>query len=175
MKNKYVLLLIALLWIFILGYILTKHQTLINTGKTIILKTEPVDPRDPFKGDYVVLRYDISTIQKPLTDGEKEELMKTSKIYAILKPKEHYWVLDRFSTKKPPLNETFIKGYVWGQKDDWMRIHYNIESYYVPEGKGKEIEQQLGNDIFVELAVNVKGEATIIRLLKGKEPYQFKE
>ena len=31
-------------------------------GQEILLKTAPVDPNDLFRGDYVNLRYDISTI-----------------------------------------------------------------------------------------------------------------
>ena len=53
---------IGVLWLVIIGgFIFSKQMTLL-TGKEVLLKTVPVDPRDLFRGDYVVLRYDISTI-----------------------------------------------------------------------------------------------------------------
>jgi uncharacterized membrane-anchored protein len=77
MKNKYLIWIVALLWVSVLVVIYTQHARIITTGKIITLKTEPIDPRDPFKGDNVKLLYDISTIQSPLTDAEKSELLKS--------------------------------------------------------------------------------------------------
>ena len=173
MKNKYLIWIIVLLWIATLGVIFTKHNAITVSGKTITLKTEPVDPRDPFKGDYVSLRYDISTIREPLTDAQKTELLKTRKIYAVLKPVEKYFALDHFTTIKPSLGTTYIQGWVWGQLSDFMVVQYNIESYYVPEGKGKEVESHQGKDLFVEVYVDEKGQASIKTLKLGDKPYTF--
>jgi uncharacterized membrane-anchored protein len=173
MKNKYLVWIIALIWIVVLAVVVTQHRAITLTGKTIILKTEPVDPRDPFKGDYVNLLYDISTIREPLTETQKTELLKTHKIYAVLKPVDQYYALDHFATQKPGLGIIYIQGWVWGEIRDFMRIQYNIESYYVPEGKGKEVEAHQGKDLFVEVYVDEKGLATIKTLMLGTKPYTF--
>jgi uncharacterized membrane-anchored protein len=173
MKNKYLIWIIVLLWVVVLVGINTWHKRILLTGKTITLKTEPIDPRDPFKGDYVNLLYDISNIQDPLTDEQKTELLRTHKIYAVLKPKDFYFVLDHFTTKRPSLGTTYIQGFVWGEIRELMRISYNIESFYVPEGKGKEVEKHQGKDLFVEVYVDEKGQATIKMLKIGDKPYPF--
>lgn len=174
MKNKYLLWIVALLWVLVLVTIYTQHQRIVTTGKIITLKTEPIDPRDPFKGDNVKLLYDISTIRGPLTEAEKTELLRTKKIFAVLKPVEHYWVLDYFTTKRP-WGKTYVQGWVWGEISEFMRVQYNIESFYVPEGRGKEVEAHQGNDLFVQVYVDEKGSASIKTLLLGTKPYIFEE
>ena len=48
-------ILIGLLWgAMIIGFITVKEFTL-QTGEVVTLKTVPVDPRDLFRGDYVIL------------------------------------------------------------------------------------------------------------------------
>lgn len=173
MKNKYLVGIIAILWVVVLVTIVTQHSRIVSTGKTVILKTEPIDPRDPFKGDSVNLLYDISTITEPMTETQKTELLKNNKIYAVLKPVEFYWVLDHFSTKKPADGTTYIQGFVWGEIRDFMRVQYNIENFYVPEGKGKEVETHQGKDLFVEVYLDEKGRASIKTLLLGQVPYKF--
>jgi uncharacterized membrane-anchored protein len=54
-----------------------------------------------------------------------------------------------------------------------MVVQYNIESYYVPEGKGKEVEAHQGKDLFVEVYVDEKGQASIKTLKLGDKPYTF--
>jgi uncharacterized membrane-anchored protein len=36
----------------------------IETGEKIMLRVEPVDPRDLFRGDYVSLSYEISSLDR---------------------------------------------------------------------------------------------------------------
>lgn len=46
------------------------RAAILRDGTEIVLKTEPVDPRDLMRGDYVRLGYtDISSIDKGLIEG----------------------------------------------------------------------------------------------------------
>ena len=38
------------------------RQALLRTGREIVLQVQPVDPRDLFRGDYVILGYGISPV-----------------------------------------------------------------------------------------------------------------
>jgi len=50
------------LWLIIIsGFVLTQQFTLL-TGKEVLLKTVPVDPRYFLRGDYVILNYEIAQI-----------------------------------------------------------------------------------------------------------------
>jgi hypothetical protein len=57
---------------------LVSHAWPIWTGETVYLRTRPVDPRDLFRGDYVVLAYDIDRViladpASPVTETAPEE------------------------------------------------------------------------------------------------------
>ena len=54
---------VALQLVFILGLVAYKEVTL-RFGTEVMLQTVPVDPRDLFRGDYVTLRYGISTLER---------------------------------------------------------------------------------------------------------------
>ena len=52
---------IALQVVFLLG-IVGYRETILTLGRTAVLQTVPVDPRDLFRGEFVVLRYEITTL-----------------------------------------------------------------------------------------------------------------
>ncbi|HIA16964.1 MAG TPA: hypothetical protein EYN72_09330, partial [Dehalococcoidia bacterium] len=52
---------IAVQIVFLLGLV-GYRESILSLGRTAVLETVPVDPRDLFKGEYVTLRYEISTI-----------------------------------------------------------------------------------------------------------------
>lgn len=90
--------------------------------------------------------------------------------------------------RNPPDDELYIKGKVKGIEHDWetdgegiidetdiekLTVEYGIESYFVPEGRGKEIESQqwTGRErVDVKVVVDKYGNAVIKSLLiDGKE------
>ncbi|HIE31672.1 MAG TPA: hypothetical protein EYP67_04720 [Methanosarcinales archaeon] len=61
MDKKRFLLLISVPAVVILIFLCINLYTL-HFGQEIVLKTDPIDPRDLFRGDYVTLSYEISRI-----------------------------------------------------------------------------------------------------------------
>ncbi len=47
--------------VFLLGLV-GYRESILTLGRTAVLQTVPVDPRDLFRGEYVVLRYEISVL-----------------------------------------------------------------------------------------------------------------
>ena len=43
------------------------------TGQTVLVQVEPVDPRDLFRGDYVILSYDFSRVSQQEIHGLSEQ------------------------------------------------------------------------------------------------------
>ena len=52
---------IAIQVVFLLGLV-GYRETILTLGRTAVLQTVPIDPRDLFKGEYVTLRYEIGTL-----------------------------------------------------------------------------------------------------------------
>jgi hypothetical protein len=53
-------LLLALVQTGFLGWMIVGRAAVLRDGREVLLKVEPVDPRDLLRGDYVILNYEIS-------------------------------------------------------------------------------------------------------------------
>ncbi|HSL23474.1 MAG TPA: GDYXXLXY domain-containing protein [Vicinamibacterales bacterium] len=118
----------------VLGVMLVGHAWPLWSGETVYLRVVPVDPRDLFRGDYVVLRYAANSLvrqtsgQTPDANTPSETVVafegdwprarsyRTSRmVYVTLEPRpgadgvpvEH--VAVKISTRKPS-SGTFLRG-----------------------------------------------------------------
>ena len=118
--RKLLIIFVVILQVILLAYMAGQRENVLRTGKTIYLRTVPVDPRDLFRGDYVRLQYEISNIEREkMQDGLKllsvsdSHKNKDKKVYAVLEVNddnvaEVVYVTD----KKPEKGKLFIRGRV---------------------------------------------------------------
>lgn len=71
MHKRIIVILIACLWVAVAAAFIFSKQIILKTGKTILLETLPVDPRDLLRGDYVVLSYKIGTLESDKIKKDK--------------------------------------------------------------------------------------------------------
>jgi uncharacterized membrane-anchored protein len=135
------------------------------TGETIRLRVQPVDPRDFFRGDYVILGYEFSRI--PLGTipglGSDHGQWKGRTVYLTLVPEADgiHWRQDAFRLDRPDSGK-FLRGTIVG----YDRVEYGIESYYVQEGRGKQYEQAVRQRrLAAEVVVSPDGRAALRRLI----------
>ena len=172
MTNRSKFLWIGVLWLVMIGgFILTKQFTLL-TGTEVLLKTVPVDQRDLFRGDYVILRYAISTIQlnsvQTDTPGGAPGFGRGQKVFVALKTENGYGIVSGVFSQNPP-GGLYLKGIIRDVRPDQIWVEYGIESYFVPEGKGKDIETRR-EGLSVKAAIDRSGNAIIKSLWRdGKE------
>lgn len=161
-KNKEYLKLgiIALLLLIILGgFLLYVSYPLLSTKK-VILATQPVDPFDIIRGQYMTIRYEIGTIQ--LINGSQVG----DEVYVTLL--EDATGISRYkssSLDKPSRDELFIRGKIISMSEDNMRLEYGIEQYFFQ--RNARIEAR---DMDVEVKLSNKGGSRISRLLKDGQP-----
>jgi uncharacterized membrane-anchored protein len=185
------LLLVVLQSAALIAMVGMKQHTL-NTGVPVLLETEPIDPRSLFSGDYVILNYKISSLDLNKLGNDKREFKSNETVYVTLKPGKPYWEPIGVGHEIPPAaaGNVVIKGTVdwvsnWNpetQKEEsgkFLRAHYGIENYFVPEGEGRDIERRVvdGVDqkIDVRVAVDAKGNAGIKAILvNGEMRYEEK-
>ena len=94
----------------------------------VLLRVEPVDPRDFFRGQYVELRYDVGAVSPQAPDG--------ATVYVPLHREGDVWTGDYATTARP--DATAVRGRV---RDG--RIELGIERYYVSESKARRYERAL--------------------------------
>ena len=67
----------------VLTYMAGHREYIRAYGNEVWLPTAPIDPRDPFRGDFVRLRYGINNAPAP-DDRTAEEVRKGEVVYAKL-------------------------------------------------------------------------------------------
>ncbi len=172
--------LVALVLSAVPGWMIYDRMQLLEGGREIVLKTEPIDPRDIFRGHYARLGYEISAI--PLTAMKAGERPKRGQsIYvAVRKGADGLWhfagVAFASWPGRVPEDVVLLKGrvrHVWRKE---IRVDYGIERYFAPRQRALRIErmgrgrrQPLG----VILRVSPRGKAAIAGLrIDGKTIYE---
>ncbi|ERI16317.1 MULTISPECIES: GDYXXLXY domain-containing protein [Brucella] len=170
----------ALLQTGILYAAIEKRASILRSGAEVTLQTEPFDPRDLMRGDYVVLGYEISSLARKDIGGTPSAGSRA--VYVAVKRDANG--IARFSRASfAPLSdlaadEVQIRGEAaYSISDDPqsnVRLNFGIERYYVPEGRGRAIEDsQRERRITAVVAVDPKG-APVIKALQedGRQLYQ---
>jgi len=153
----------------------TERVQILREGTEVVLQTRPVDPRDFLRGDYVALGYDIS--QLPAGSLAHQPAGERYPIVFVKLAPNSEGVYQAVSVHPASVAvtspEVLIRGrvqYTCGSGVrtfcDKLQIRYNLESYFVPEGEGKNLEQARNQKTLrVVAAVLPSGRAAIKRLL----------
>ena len=176
-------LVVALAQIGFLGWIIAGRAAVLRDGREITLKIEPIDPNDLLRGDYVSLFYEISRISvSDITNVPAEEYLGADHtLYVRLrKGSDGYWhplsaTFDAPLASAPGPEEADVKGAVGGGSDlgkgASLYPDYGIERFYLPEGEGMDIQQDMRVRAFeIRVALASDGTAQIKALLDGDKP-----
>ncbi len=126
------------IWVAVAGGLWAYHDYQLKNGEEIELKTVPVDPRDPLRGDYVILRYGISSIRRGSTDALGCSRPGQPVFVALERAGEEWAAAD--VACEPPAAGRFLRGRVRSSAANRLDVAYGIESFFVPEGEGKKYE-----------------------------------
>jgi len=154
---------------------------LLKIGREITMPVQPLDPRDLFRGDYVTLGYDISTLTKAKAPTAKlDGLLRGSTAFVTLTSQPGgEWSVSGVSEDFPaqvPASDVVLKGRVksaWARADGsekTLNVRYGIETYFVPEGTGRDLESKVReHKIEAIVAVGADGTAAIKGLVVDGE------
>ncbi len=166
------------------------RASILRSGTEVRLAVAPVDPRDLFRGDYVVLAYAIGTLDAK-TLGIGDDLKRGEEVFVSVRPAANGLaeaVAMSRSLPAPSAGVVVLKGTIsatraclpgaTGEPDCGLgalrgvRIAYGLESYFVPQFEGLAIERTERRRIEVVAAVAADGQSAIKRLLlDGKALY----
>jgi uncharacterized membrane-anchored protein len=155
--------------LLIIASVVGFKQYTVWTGETVRLAVAPVDPRDPFRGDYVTLTYDISRIDPDDLIGERYAY---DTVYVELR-EGHDGIWDAVAIhddRRREFEDTVLvkgKAEYLGGPDNLLNIEYGIEELFIPEGSGRDIPWD--RNVAVELKVDRFGNAVLRHLLVDGE------
>ena len=179
-------ILAALLLCGLILAMIVPRAAILRNGKEVRLEIVPVDPRDLFRGDYVVLSYRIGTVDQPKDTTNSPT--RGQKVFVTLRPDaNNKFRAIAISAEAPAVSgsDIVISGTVSspsacalneaGARDCKLanravEVRYGLESYFVPQGEGRKIETTDKARLEVVAAVASSGQAAIKRLLIDGKP-----
>lgn len=161
LKTKLLMILLVIgLQLVLIGAQIAKSEYILATGDLIKLELQPLDPRSLIQGDYVILSYSITPIEL------NENVKQNDKVQVILSPNEEgvykytgvYKHKGEFN-KEYRMTDTDVM--INARYNGWNGLIYGIESFFVPEGTGREVERN-ARYAYVKVASN--GDSILIEL-----------
>lgn len=142
----YWLIIVIVIMAASLGALVLQNERIVQDGEIVKLQTRPVDPRDWFRGDYVQLRYEISTIPTSLA-----EQFDDKKVYVSLAESEGKHIATGVYLSPP--EGLYVSGRARADHDS-VFVTYDFDKLFVPEGEGRELEKAVrAGDLLIDLRV----------------------
>jgi len=177
---------ILLFWLLVFAISIIPNERQVSAPDQyprVILKTRPVDPRDLLRGDYVILSYDFSQarfLSNESLNNQLELILKNhpsgTDVFVTLDVNPDGHAKTRDILLERPGDGLFLAGKVRGRK--WNKeLRFGIEKYFVPAGKGKELERARNADnLSAVIAIDPEtGKGLVVDLLVGEESVDFSE
>lgn len=162
--------------LILVGIILYKLIVL-GSGTEILLQIQPIDPRDPLRGDYATFSYSISN--QPFYDSSIN-IQNGDTVYVPLYKSGKYWISEGLVSKSKPERGVFIKGRVvvggssgqlsFDSRQGNLNISYGIEQYFIPEGKGRALNNFNG-EAYAKVAIDEEGNSVLKGIYLNDNPW----
>jgi uncharacterized membrane-anchored protein len=158
----------------VLAWMAGEREWIQRTGRVVLLRTAPIDPRDLFRGDFVRLDYEINHVTPPPSGppatGARRARDRHEVVYTRLLPAGEGLYEAGGTTTQRPTEGLFIRGRTeegWRFGAAGPIVKYGIEQFFVEQGQGKAIEDRRGTrnglqvPMEVEVALGGSGTAVI--------------
>lgn len=176
----------------ILGGMIVGHAWPLWTGRTVLLRVRPVDPRDLFRGEFVriglpagwlVVTEDAAkTVPgkiavRPLGRWQEyarlgwrdPERLRQSVVYVQLEPAAGGAEYQPVSISDTPVDDELnLRGRLrWVEPSGVVDIDYGLDAFYMREGTARPIEHAMGAGrlVQIEVAIASSGKSRIRNLL----------
>lgn len=174
MKNRLTLVVVAL-QLAVLVFMAGEREWILRTGRTLLLRTAPIDPRDPMRGDYVRFDYEIAHVPKAFCRDEVAEWLTSDwrsarrlhdrVVYAVLKI-DPEGIADLASvSERRPAEGVFLRGRVDSVDGQTLILRLGVEALFTEQNKARDFEKQqrdrAGAPLNIEVAVSAGGTAVM--------------
>jgi uncharacterized membrane-anchored protein len=152
--------------VMVLAAMIALHYRVLLLGEPILLRVTPVDPRDIFRGDYVILSYEFSRVplsgiqglpQSGPNQWSPDHEGRAVYVSLVPDPDGRHWRANGVSVVRPSDGR-----YIQGKIGKWGGLEFGIEAYFVQEGKGREYERAVRERrLSAEIALTSDGQAKL--------------
>lgn len=159
----------------VLAFMAGEREWIARTGRTMHLRTAPVDPRDPMRGDYVRFDYEVARVPRRMArDGVVAWFEARSagarpprdqRVFAQVKLDEEGVAQLVAVSDRAPAAGSFLRGRVQYLDGQTLRVRFGIEALFMEQGTAKALEDlrrtRIGVPLNIEIAVSGAGVAVM--------------
>jgi uncharacterized membrane-anchored protein len=177
--RKFVIVAAVAAQLVVLGWMAGEREWVVRTGRIVYLRTAPVDPQDPMRGDYVRLNYEIATVPKRLCRegvaawfNAKEEIynanVRDRRVYAEIRLDPEGLAELISLSDRAPTQGLYLRGRADVLQLSTVQVRFGVEAFFMQQGKAKAFEDTMRNEkagvpLNSEVAVSASG----LAVLKG--------
>ena len=162
--------------IALLGYMAAEREWVHRFGQSVVLRTAPIDPADPMRGEYVRLSYDLNFVPRRLCRGGVAAWFEEPGIvYRQIRDQVVYARLaigaDNLAglvelTDVKPTDGLFLRGRTEWHDLNTVHVRYGIEAFFMQQGKARQLEKEMWEErqgvlLNVDAAVGRSGIAVL--------------
>lgn len=165
----------VVLQVLALAYMAGEREWIVRTGRTVLLRTAPIDPNDPMRGDYARLDYEISHVPQNRLEGSLSKRLTPPLDYRRVVHRPVYarltvgddGVADLAGLSDTKPNEgLFIRGRTHQAHTRNVQVRYGIEALFMQQGTAKKLEdmrvtERPGVPLDIEVALSSSGTAVL--------------
>ncbi len=159
-----------------LGSIILDRADLLRNGSEVVLQSEMVDPRDLFRGHYVVLNLAISRIDAAEVVVEGKLQTGQDVWVSLKKGEDEFWIADTLYAELPesptgPIirgeydnsSRVMLPGPDDGEMNQGMHsIRFPVDRFFAEENRAKDLEKvRRDRNLGVVVALSDDGDAAI--------------
>jgi uncharacterized membrane-anchored protein len=158
---------VVLLQLGALAWMIRDHEQVLELGTVYKFRTAPIDPRDPFRGEYVVLNFEAESGSWPLAEGAGNS--GNTHAYGLLGlDSAGFAIITALSTEAPAQGDHLAVSYMTWGSDTAQRIALPFDRYYLQEGDGAATETMLQPQWNEDEVVEPLPACAVVRVLNGK-------
>lgn len=132
---------VALVQLAVPGWMIVHHERILSEGTAFNFRTAPVDPRDPFRGEYVHLDFTAEQGKWPLPSAAHEGAQRA---YALLMADSAGFAqIDALVLEKPEAAPYIAVEYSHWTNDTLFSLELPFDRFYLEEGDGRRTEELL--------------------------------
>lgn len=137
--------LVALQVVAVVAFV-AREEIFLRTGTEILVESRPVDPRDPLRGDFIILSYEFENLGESVS-GSRFCCFEGQDAYLWMRQVGDYWQPVRVTRDRPSRDElqeldaVVLRGRVESSFGGGLRLSFtNIGRFFVPQGDGNPPE-----------------------------------
>jgi uncharacterized membrane-anchored protein len=134
---------VAIAQLAVPAWMIMSRERVLRDGEAFKFRTAPIDPRDPFRGEYVHLDFDAENGAWAVMDTSGNSAGEQDAFALLSRDSAGYARIAALLTE-PPAEGAFVRVqyYSWGE-DSITQVSLPFDRFYLEEGDGPRTEKLL--------------------------------